>query len=270
MKATDEQPAITDDIVKMHSDYLVPAIYAQFAHHTVELAEIDIGQSVLDVACRTGSLSRTVLLEVGPTGKVIGLDHNAKMLTTARRLEPAIEWQPGDAALLPYEDDSFDRVMCQFALMFLKNRVATIKEMLRVCKPDGMVVIAIWAPLDHSKAYGKLLDLTNKFAGPRIALKLSKPWSLGSHGQMDSLLLSCKVKEYECHERPGVATFPSIESFVETRLRATGDFHSISEDNFADLLAAAKFDLRPFITSDGKVAAALDAHIFLVNPQLFH
>ena len=270
MIATHELPAITDDIVKMHTDYLVPAIYAQWAHHTAELAEIEVGQSVLDVACRTGTLSRTVLLEVGPTGKVTGLDHNAKMLTTARRLAPAIEWQPGDAALLPYDNDSFDRVMCQFSLMFIKNRVAAIKEMLRVCKPDGMVVIAIWAPLDHSKAYGKLLDLTKKFAGPGIALKLSKPWSLGGFGQMDSLLLSANVKEYVCHERPGVAVFPSIESFVETHLRATGGFYSISKDSFADLVAAAILDLQPFITSDGKVAAALDANIFLVNPQLFH
>ena len=270
MTATHELPAITDDIVKMHTDYLVPAIYAQWAHHTAELAEIDVGQTVLDVACRTGTLTRTALQEVGPTGKVVGLDHNAKMLATARRLAPKIEWQPGDAALLPFENDSFDRVMCQFALMFIKNRVAAIKEMLRVCRPGGLVAIAIWAPLDHSKAYSKLLDLTKKFAGPKTAMKLSEPWSLGNPGLMDSLLLSANVKEYECHERPGVAIFPSIETFVETHLRATGEFHSISGEVFAELLYAAKFEMRPFMTADGKVAAALDADVFLVNPQLFH
>jgi SAM-dependent methyltransferase len=260
-------PKITDDVVKMHQDYLVPAIYAQWAHHTSDLAAIETGQSVLDVACRTGTLTRTVELEVGLKGKVIGLDHSPKMLAKAKELAPSIEWQLGEVSSLPYEDDSFDRVLCQFALMYIKNRVAAIKEMMRVCKPGGLVVIAIWAPLDHSKAYSALLRLTREFAGSGTAFKLAAPWSLGDSGKMDSALLSAGVLEYECHERPGIAIFPSVETFVETHLRATNDFHTMSEENFTKMLTAARYRLQAFIMPDGRLSAALDAAIFLVRPK---
>jgi SAM-dependent methyltransferase len=260
-------PKITDDVVKMHQDYLVPAIYAQWAHHTSDLAAIETGQTVLDVACRTGTLTRTVQLEVGLKGKVIGLDHSPKMLAKAKELAPSIEWQLGEVGALPYEDDSFDRVLCQFALMFIKNRVAAVKEMMRVCKPDGLVVIAIWAPLDHSKAYSALLGLTWVFAGHRTAFKLAAPWSLGASGKMDSVLLSAGANEYEGHERPGIAIFPSVETFVETHLRVTDEFHTMSEQDFTKMLESARDKLEPFIMQDGRVSAALDASVFLVSPK---
>lgn len=260
-------PLITDDFVQMHEDYFVPAIYAQWAHHISELAAIEYGHKVLDVACGTGILARTALLEVGLNGKVIGLDHSEKMLAKAREISPAIEFQSGDAAALPYEDESFDRVMNQFALMFIKNRVAAIKEMLRVCKPDGIAAISIWAPLNHSKAYSVLVDITRKYAGSSIAYKLSSPWSLGVAGKMDSLLLTAGVYEYECHERPGVARFPSVDAFVETHLRASGEFKAISKQSFNDILTAARKELQAFVITDGQVAAPLDAEIFLIKPH---
>jgi len=260
-------PRITDDYAKMHEDYFVPAVYAQWAHHVTELAAIESGYKILDVACGTGILARTARLEVGMTGKVTGLDHDEKMLAKASQLAPAIEWQVGDAASLPFEDDSFDRVMCQFSLMFIKNRVAAIKEMLRVCKPGGLVVIAIWAPLERSPAYSALVELTRRFAGSRIALKLSSPWSLGVPGKMDTLLLSAKVNEYECHSRPGVARFPSVDAFVETHLRSTGKFHSINEQCFADILSATERALQRYIGQTGQITVPLDADVFLISPD---
>lgn len=52
MSETIFAPTITDDMIKLHEDYFVPAIYAQWAHHVTELSEIELGQSILDVACR--------------------------------------------------------------------------------------------------------------------------------------------------------------------------------------------------------------------------
>jgi len=58
-------PKITDDFIKMHEDFLVPIIFAQWAHHLTDLAEIESGHHVLDVACGTGVVARTALMEVG-------------------------------------------------------------------------------------------------------------------------------------------------------------------------------------------------------------
>ena len=121
-------PKITDDLVRVHEQYLVPAIYAQWAGRVAEIAEIEFGQHVLDVACGTGTLSRAAKLETGLAGQVIGLDISEKMLESAQRKAPGIDWQIGDATSMPFEKNQFDRVLCQFSLMFIDNRVAAIKD----------------------------------------------------------------------------------------------------------------------------------------------
>jgi len=267
MTKTKIVPEITDDLVKMYDDYLVPSIYAQWGHHLIEIAALELGHHVLDVACRTGAVTLTAQLEVGLRGKVTGLDHNEEMLAIASKKSPRIDWQLGDIGALPFEDNSFDRVLCQFALMFIHNRVAAIKEMLRVCKPDGQVVIAIWAPLDHSKGYTALVNLTRKYAGERAALNLASPWSLGVPGRMDALLLSAGVNQYECHERVGLARFPSVESFVEVHLRCACEFHKLSEEDSDRMLTAAEQVLAPFVVSNGEIIAELNANIFVIYPD---
>jgi len=258
-------PRITDDLVKLHHDYFVPAIYAQWAHHVIDLSAIELGQSVLDVGCGTGTLSRAAKLETGFKGRVVGLDSDERMLAKARQLDAGIEWQIGDATDLPFEDSQFDRVTCQFALMRIKAKVAAIKEMLRVCKPNGYVCIAVWAPLNHSKAYKVLVDLTRQYAGLKVSNQLNALWALGVTGKMDALLLSAGANQYECHERPGVVMFPSVDSFVEAHLRAFCDFYSIDMDKFQELLKAAHKKLSPFVVSGGRIAVNLDADMFLIR-----
>lgn len=258
-------PEITDDFVRLHEELLVPAIYAQWAHRVASTAEIDLGDSVLDVACGTGSLTKAAQLECGLRGKVIGLDSSEKMLACAAKKSRGIIWQQGDAEALPFESNQFDRVLCQFSMMFMPNRVAAIKEMLRVCKPDGLIVIAVWAQLDHSKAYGTLIKLVRQFAGSRAALKLSAPWSLGVPGVMDRMLLATKINEYICHERLGVSCFPSLESFIKTHLKLADEYYSLEEESYKQLLNAADVELRPFMVNGGQLVAQLDANIYTVN-----
>ena len=258
-------PEISDELVRLHEQYLVPAIYAQWATRVADIAEIELGHHVLDVACGTGTLARAVQLETGLSGKIIGLDKNEKMLESAREKSHGIEWQLGDATALPFEKNRFDRVMCQFALMFIANRVATIKEMLRVCKPDGLVVLATWGPLHHGGAYEALINLVSKYIGSHAALKLSSPWSLGKPGAMDSLLLTSGVNEYECHQRVGQATYPSMRAFIETHLRLAGEFESLNEQSLEEIYSAADGQLRPFLAPSGQLITQLNADIFMVK-----
>jgi ubiquinone/menaquinone biosynthesis C-methylase UbiE len=258
-------PDITDDMVIMHEQYLVPAIYAQWASRVAEIAEIDIGQHVLDVACGTGTLARAVQLETGLTGKVIGLDINKEMLASAQAHSHGIEWRLGDATKMPFTKNQFDRVMCQFALMFISNRVAVIKEMLRVCKPDGLVILATWGPLHHGGAYDVLINLVRKHLGSHAAMKLSAPWALGKPGVMDSLLLTSGVNEYECHQRIGQASYPSMRAFIEAHLRLADEFENLSEQSLEEIYNAASLELHPFLAAGGQLVTQLNANIFVVK-----
>jgi len=260
-------PEITDALVLMHEQYLVPAIYAQWASRVAQIAEIEYGQHILDVACGTGTLARAVKLETGLAGKVIGLDASEKMLESAHRQSRGIEWQLGNATEMPFESNQFDRVMCQFALMFIANRVGTIKEMLRVCKPDGLVVLATWGPLHTGGAYDVLIKLVRKHCGAQAASKLAHPWSLGKPGVMDALLLSSGVNEYECHERVGQARYPSVKAFIESHLQLAGEFDDLDAQTLQEITDTAYTQLHPFLGSGGQLIAQLNANIFTVKDE---
>jgi len=267
MAAPQFTPEISEDLVRAHEQYLVPAIYAQWANRVAEIAEIELGQHVLDVACGTGTLARAAQLETGLTGQVIGLDASKLMLESAQRQSRSIEWQIGDATSMPFEKNRFDRVLCQFSLMFITNRVAAIKEMLRVCKTDGLVVVATWGPLHHGGAFDSLIKLVSQHCGSHAAMKLSAPWALGRPGAMDSLLLSSRVNEYECHERSGQARYPSMREFIEVHLRLAGEFDSLNEQAYKELLSAANPQLHKFLIPSGELIADLNANIFVIKPE---
>ena len=260
-------PEVSDAFVQMHETHLVPAIYAQCAHWVIDLARIDLGHNVLDVCCETGVLARAAILETGLAGKVTGLDPSEKMLNSARLHSEGIEWIEGKVDVLPFDDNQFDRVMCQFSLMFIPSRIATIREMLRVCKPDGLVVLAVWATLNHSSAYLALIDLIKKHAGQRTAWKVSSPWSLGVPGAMDALLLSTAVNEYHCHERVGQARFPSMKSFIDTHLQLVGELDNMDAEVYQKILGAADRELHQFLLPNGQLVAQLDANIFIVSDK---
>ena len=259
-------PEISADLVRTHEQYLVPAIYAQWAGRVAEIAEIEFGHHVLDVACGTGTLARAAQLEAGLAGQVTGLDASELMLESAQRQSPGIKWEIGDAASMSFEKNRFDRVMCQFSLMFINNRVAAIKEMRRVFKVDGLVLVATWGALHHGSAFDTLINLVEQHLGSHAAMKLSSPWTLGKPGVMDSLLLSSGVNEYECHERFGQARYPSIRAFVEAHLRLAGEYDELNEQSYQELLNAANSQLHKYLLPGGELIAELNANIFVIMP----
>ena len=83
---------------------------------------------MLDVACGTGILARTVAAEIGDNGYVAGLDPNAGMLAVAREIAPSIDWRQGIAEAIPFPDRSFDAVVSQFGFMFFRDRHRALRQ----------------------------------------------------------------------------------------------------------------------------------------------
>ncbi len=103
------------------------------------------GDHTLDVCCGTGDWTMALAKEVGPAGKVIGLDFSVNMLSIGikKKLEnrvSQVEFEHGNAMELPYPDDSFDYVTIGFGLRNVPDYLQVLKEMRRVVKPGGKVV----------------------------------------------------------------------------------------------------------------------------------
>lgn len=96
------------------------------------------GQTILDLAAGTGS-SSVVFAKEGV--KVIASDFSEGMLAVGRKRHPELEFVYADATKLPFKDASVDAVTISFGLRNVNEPKAALKEMLRVLKPGGTVVI---------------------------------------------------------------------------------------------------------------------------------
>ena len=126
-------------------DRLNSVMTAGLHHHwrrrAADLASVGPGSRVLDVATGTGDLAIELAGRVAPSGEVIGSDFSEGMLKLARAKAPAIRFEQANAMSLPYEDGSFDAVTVGFGVRNFSDLERGIRELGRVVKPGGKVVI---------------------------------------------------------------------------------------------------------------------------------
>jgi SAM-dependent methyltransferase len=108
---------------------------------------------LLETAAGTGILTRALVQSLPKGASITATDLNQPMLDRAaqRLTAPGLEWQQADALDLPFEDASFDAVVCQFGAMFFPDKPAGFAEARRVLKPDGRFVFSVWDRIGESE-----------------------------------------------------------------------------------------------------------------------
>src|SRR5713101_7728247 len=110
------------------------------------LTRLQPGQTALDLCTGTGKLAHELVPLVRPGGRVVGIDFSPGMLALARAREPDIEFRQGDVTRLVEADASVDAVTIGFGLRNLVDRDAALREMRRVLRPGGRLVILEFSP----------------------------------------------------------------------------------------------------------------------------
>jgi ubiquinone/menaquinone biosynthesis C-methylase UbiE len=133
--------------------YLGPVFFQAYAEDIAARLKLDANASVLEVACGTGILTR-VLRDVLPAGtRLVASDLNDAMIQIAGekfQKDEAVEWRQADACDLPFDDRSFDAVVCQFGFMFVPDKALAARETHRVLKPGGVFLFNVWDSLEHN------------------------------------------------------------------------------------------------------------------------
>jgi demethylmenaquinone methyltransferase/2-methoxy-6-polyprenyl-1,4-benzoquinol methylase len=127
------------------NDLMSGGLHRWWKRYTMAVANPQPGQHALDIAGGTGDLSIAFARQVGPHGRVVHTDINEAMLRTGRdRLIDAGVSLPTlvcDAEQLPFPDQYFDRVSVAFGLRNMTHKDAALKEMCRVLKPQGRLLV---------------------------------------------------------------------------------------------------------------------------------
>jgi SAM-dependent methyltransferase len=198
---------------------------------------------------------------VGREGHVVGLDLNEGMLAVAARTDPEIEWRPGDAASLPFEDVSFDVVVSQFALMYFPERVTSLGEMWRVLARQGRLAIAAWAHIGHARGYQILVDVVARRCGREAADVLAAPFVLGDRAELATLLDDSGISGADVTLREGSIRFPSVGEFIRIEVKGSPLAEMVSDDVMDDLAAESESALEEFVVASGEIVMPMDAQI---------
>jgi ubiquinone/menaquinone biosynthesis C-methylase UbiE len=184
------------------------------------LARVPIvpGDEVLDVAAGTGNVAIKAALA---GARVTALDLTPELLVTAeRRAERAgvaVDWVPGDAEELPFEDASFDAVLSVFGVQFAPRHQYAADELARVCRPGGRIGLVNWTPDGH---IGQLFKLLGRYL-PTPPDFVSPPPLWGNEAHVRSLLPDVTWTFAKGHNPWRFASAEEWTAFMETNYGPT-------------------------------------------------
>lgn len=142
----------TGSLPHVYDTVLVPLMFLDHAEDVARAVATASPGEVIETAAGTGVATRA-LHRLLPSARITATDLSPAMLEIARQHLPpsdAVRWAPADAQDLPFDDGSFDALMCQFGVMFL-DRPRAYAEARRVLRPGGRLVLTAWGRLEDNE-----------------------------------------------------------------------------------------------------------------------
>jgi len=145
MVATDK--VFGGSIPDIYDRFLVPLIFHQYARDLAERIAATGPRDLLETAAGTGALTRALVSILPAHTRIVATDLNQPMIdhAAAKSAPPGrVTWRQADALSLPFADQEFDVVGCQFGVMFFPDRIAGYREARRVLKQRGRFFFSVW------------------------------------------------------------------------------------------------------------------------------
>lgn len=148
-------------IPELYERHLGPVLFEPYARDLVARLPQDT-RRVLELASGTGRVTRHLLAALPADGELVATDLNEPMIAEGRaRLpdDPRLRWQTADAQAIPFGDETFDVVVCQFGLMFVPDKLLALREMRRVLRPGSRLLLSTWDDVVRNPATKVLHEL---------------------------------------------------------------------------------------------------------------
>lgn len=232
----DNKFKLADGAARIYEEQKVPTVFGPLAAATVERMPPQDGDSILDLACGTGILARTLRQRASADTTVTGADFNVGMLAVAAEVaDPAlgpIKWREANVMDLPFADGAFNKLYCQQGFQFFPDEQMALREMRRVLKLGGRLLMTIWR--GDSALFETVAQVLGKRFDQAMADKAMLPFRYGGR---DNLI-----------ERMGAARFSDISRDCLPMDRVIVDSHQAIELEIAGSPVAV--DLTGIDTAD--------------------
>jgi ubiquinone/menaquinone biosynthesis C-methylase UbiE len=150
---SDDDAGFVGSIPQHYDRGLGPNLFVDYAADIAKRAAALQPTSVLELAAGTGIVTRR-LRDLLPQGTgLTATDLNPPMLEVAAAKfadGDDVTFRPADATALPFDDQTFDLVVCQFGVMFFPDKDQSYHEVQRVLKPGGRYLFSVWDSVERN------------------------------------------------------------------------------------------------------------------------
>ncbi|MDI1244526.1 MAG: class I SAM-dependent methyltransferase [Rhodoferax sp.] len=207
--------------------------YGVATRQMLDLAGIQPGQRVLDVAAGAGEPAVSAAERVGPSGYVLATDISEGIVELALQVAcerglKQVETRAMDGEKLDLPDASFDTVLCRLGLMYMPHPVTALREWRRTLRPSGRVAVAVFSTPDRNSWGALPASIIRRRAQlPPPVPGQPGPFSLGSAGVLEDVLLQVGFTNIEVHAVPVPHRAASAAEYVRVAREAFGGFNAM-------------------------------------------
>jgi len=143
----------TGSIPQLYESHMVPLIFEPYAADIAARMRSRPLTRMLELAAGTGVVTRALATALPKNITIVATDLNQAMIDHAASVGTSrpVEWKQADAMKLPFDDASFDAVVCQFGVMFFPDKPKAFAETRRVLKPGGLYLFNVWDRIEENE-----------------------------------------------------------------------------------------------------------------------
>ncbi|MFO1130966.1 MAG: class I SAM-dependent methyltransferase [Hyphomicrobiales bacterium] len=148
---TASEKAFTGSVAALYESHMVPMLFAPYAADLAARVVAEHPAEVLEIAAGTGAITAELLARL-PDAAITATDLNQAMLdiAAAKLASRRLRMRSCNAQELPFDDQSFDAVVCQFGAMFFPDKLTAYREARRVLRPGGTYFLSVWDDLESN------------------------------------------------------------------------------------------------------------------------
>jgi ubiquinone/menaquinone biosynthesis C-methylase UbiE len=236
------------------------------AHEFLNWLSLPSNLRWLDVCCGSGVLTEAIVDRFAPA-RVAGVDASPQQITFARahRNRPAVSFETGDAMALPFDEASFDAVVCGLGFNYVADPERALQEMRRLLVPGGVIAIYVWDYAEGVRFVREFWDAAAATDREALAYDQGHRFPLCNPEALQKLFERACVEQVRVRALDVTTRFTSFDDYWQPFLMGQGSAPTYLETRDKPTQNAIRKRLRDSLPTDTEGVIALPARAWAVR-----